>query len=74
MILAAGLLKLPKLAGSEGSQIGGGQLLLGSLLAGVGAYVSVAFLTRFFRSNSATPFGFYCLVGGAVSLAVVLAR
>ena len=67
-ILAAGLLKLPELFGPMGAGIGG-QILLGSLLAGVGAYLSVRFLVRYLRTRTLTPFGIYCIVAGLVALA-----
>jgi undecaprenyl-diphosphatase len=63
-IFAAGVLKLPSLFGEAGAHIHG-QVLAGALVAGVAAYVSVAFLTRYFRTRTLTPFGIYCLVFGA---------
>ena len=63
VILAAGVLKLPDLTGPLGSGIGG-QVILGSVLSGVGAYVSVRFLDRYFQTRSLRPFGIYCLVAG----------
>ena len=38
----------------------------GGIAAGVAAYCSVAFLTRYFRSNDLRPFGWYCVVVGAI--------
>jgi undecaprenyl-diphosphatase len=74
VILAAGILKVPDLAGPLGNGIRG-QVLAGSLLSGVGAYLSVRFLTRYFaRSHSLTPFGIYCLAAGLGSLAYLLLR
>ena len=63
-----GLLKLPELFGTAGAGIGG-QILLGSLLAGVGAYLSVRFLVRYLRTRTLTPFGIYCIVAGLGCLA-----
>ncbi len=63
VILAAGVLKLPDLTGPQGSGIGG-QVILGSVLSGVGAYVSVRFLDRYFQTRSLRPFGVYCLLAG----------
>ncbi len=68
VILAAGVLKLPELFGPGGDGIRG-QVLLGSVLSGVGAYVSVRFLTRYFEHRSMRPFGVYCIVAGAACLA-----
>ena len=66
VILAAGALKLPDLAGS-GSQGIRGPILVGSLMAGVSAYLSVRFLLRYLRTRTLTPFGIYCLLAGVAS-------
>ncbi len=63
VILAAGLLKLGDLAGPLGDGIRP-QILVGSLFSGLGAYISVRFLTRWFETRSLRPFGIYCLVAG----------
>jgi undecaprenyl-diphosphatase len=63
IILAAGLYKLPDLLGSNGDQIRG-QVLVGSIAAGIAAYISVRFLDRYFRTRTLTPFAIYCLVVG----------
>ncbi|HEY2195542.1 MAG TPA: undecaprenyl-diphosphate phosphatase [Actinomycetospora sp.] len=68
VILAAGVLKLGDLVGPEGDGIRG-QVLLGSVLSGVGAYLSVRFLTHYFEHRSMRPFGVYCIVAGAACLA-----
>ncbi|HEY1667948.1 MAG TPA: undecaprenyl-diphosphate phosphatase [Trebonia sp.] len=74
VILAAGVLKVPDLTGSLGNGIRG-QVLVGSLLSFVGAYLSVRFLTRYFaKDRPLTPFGIYCLLAGLGSLAYLLAR
>jgi undecaprenyl-diphosphatase len=73
VILAAGVLKLPDLFGSLGDGIHG-QVLAGSLASGIGAYLSVRFLTRWFHTRTLTPFAIYCAVAGAISLAVLLVR
>jgi undecaprenyl-diphosphatase len=73
VILAAGVLKLPDLAGPLGDGIRG-QVLLGSVLSGIGAYLAVRFLDRYFATSSLRPFGYYCLAAGAVSLVLLLAR
>jgi undecaprenyl-diphosphatase len=70
VILAAGVLKLPDLAGPLGAGLRG-QVLLGSLLSFIGAYLSVRFLSRYFRTNSLRPFGWYCLAAGAIALILV---
>jgi undecaprenyl-diphosphatase len=67
VILAAGVLKIGDLTGPLGNGIRG-QVLLGSVLSGVGAYLSVRFLTRYLANRSLRPFGVYCLVAAAASL------
>ncbi len=64
VIFAAGVLKLPVLAGSAGDGIRG-QVVVGALVAGVTAYLTVRFLVRFFETRTLTPFAIYCLVVGA---------
>ena len=66
VILAAGLLKLPSLAGPAGAHIHG-QILLGVVAAGAAAYLSVRFLMRYFLTRTLTPFAIYCLVFGGAS-------
>lgn len=75
VILAAGVLKIPSdLLGPLGNGIHG-QILAGSLLSGVGAYLAVRFLVRYFRQDRPlTPFGIYCLVAGLGSLVYLAVR
>jgi len=62
-IAGAGLLKLPELARPEmHSAIG--PTIVGSIVAGVGAYVSVRFLVRYFETRTLTPFAVYCVLAG----------
>jgi undecaprenyl-diphosphatase len=68
VILAAGVLKVPDLAGPLGAGIRG-QIIFGSVLSGIGAYLAVRFLLRFLRTRTLTPFGVYCLVAGLASVA-----
>ena len=65
IILAAGLYKLPDLTGPLGSNIRG-QAIVGAVAAGIAAYLSVRFLTRYFETRTLTPFAIYCLVVGGV--------
>jgi undecaprenyl-diphosphatase len=67
VILAAGVLKLGDLAGPLGEGVRP-QILVGSLLSFVGAYLSVRFLTKYFENRSLRPFGIYCIVVGAACL------
>jgi len=64
VILAAGLYKLPDLLGPNGDGVRG-QVVVGSIAAGLAAYVSVRFLVRWFETRTLTPFGIYCVVFGA---------
>jgi undecaprenyl-diphosphatase len=74
VILAAGLLKATDLVGTAGKGIHG-PVLVGSLLSGIGAYLSVRFLTRYFsESRSLTPFGVYCLIAGVASFAYLVIK
>jgi undecaprenyl-diphosphatase len=67
VILAAGVLKVPDLTGPLGNGIHG-QILVGSILSGVGAYLSVRFLMKYFQTRTLTPFAIYCLVFGLGSV------
>jgi undecaprenyl-diphosphatase len=73
VILAAGVLKVPDLFGPLGAGIHG-QVLAGSLASGIGAYLSVRFLTRWFTTRTLTPFAVYCVLAGAVSVTVLSLR
>jgi len=63
VILAAGVLKVPDLIGPLGNGIRG-QIIAGSVLSGIGAYVSVRFLMKYFRTRTLTPFAVYSVVVG----------
>jgi len=67
VIFAAGVYKLPDLAGPLGDGIRM-QVLVGSLCAGGAAFVAVRFLTRWFHTRTLTPFAVYCLVAGVLSI------
>ena len=66
VILAAGVLKVPDLV-KDGHGIYG-QVLVGSVLSGIGAYVSVRFLVKYFQTRTLTPFAIYCVVFGLGSI------
>jgi len=68
IILAAGIYKLPSVIGNLHHN--GGPMLVGSLLAGSGAYLSVRYLDTYFRSKSLKPFGWYCIGFGVFMLLV----
>lgn len=65
IILAAGLYKLPDLLGSLGNGIRG-QVLVGSLAAGITAYLTVRYLMRYFETRTLKPFAVFCLIEGVV--------
>ena len=67
VILAAGVLKVPSLAGPAGAHIHG-QVAVGFIVCGIAAYVSVRFLIRWFQTRTLTPFAIYCLAFGLLSI------
>jgi undecaprenyl-diphosphatase len=67
VILAAGLLEVPRLF-APGTHVVLLEAIAGGIAAGLAAYCSVAFLTRYFRSNDLRPFGWYCVALGAICL------
>ena len=66
VILAAGALKMGDLI-QKGHGIYG-PILAGSVLSGVGAYVSVRYLVRYFQTRTLTPFAIYCVLFGLGSI------
>jgi len=73
VILAAGVLKLPDLTGPDSHGIQG-QILVGSILSGIGAYLSVRFLVRYFQTRTLTPFAVYCVVAGLSAIVYLQLR
>lgn len=71
VIFAAAILEIPELF-APGAHVVAIQSILGCVVAGVAAYASVAFLTRYFKHNDLRPFGWYCLAFGAVCLLLAL--
>jgi undecaprenyl-diphosphatase len=67
VILAAGVLKVPSLAGPAGAHIHG-QVILGVIVCGITAYLSIRFLLRWFQTRTLTPFAVYCLAAGILSI------
>ena len=65
VILAAGVLKIPDLTGPLGAGIHG-QVLFGSILSFLGAYLALRFLMRYFSDpkRTLTPFAIYSLIVG----------
>lgn len=69
IILAAAVLKLPGLL--HASSISISITLIGALAAAVCAFLSVKFLTRYFKTNTLIPFAIYCVGAGAIALFLV---
>jgi undecaprenyl-diphosphatase len=63
IILAASVLKLPELLISSNRSIFL-PTLIGFMSAGIAAYLSVVFLTKYFENKKLTPFAIYCIVFG----------
>jgi undecaprenyl-diphosphatase len=65
VILAAGVLKVGDLLGPLGDGIRG-QVLAGSIVSGVGAYLALRFFVRYLSNSNRTlaPFAVYCLIVG----------
>ena len=63
IIMAAAVLKLPELAGSQGNGVRG-PALVGAICSAVAAYLSVRFLMRYFETRTLTPFAVYCVCMG----------
>ena len=70
---AAALFEVPKLFAPEAHMVLI-QAAVGALVAGVTAYLSVAFLTRYFKSNDLRPFGWYCLIAGALAVGLAVTK
>ncbi len=70
IIGAAAALKLPALFVSGGSAAIKGALL-GAVGAAVASYLSVKFLTRYFKTRTLTPFAIYCALFGLLSLMLI---
>ncbi len=76
VIAGAGILEIPKLlrlpVGAGGAMFGGPILWTAGIVAGVTAYVSTAFLLRYFRAYEKSapldPFAWYCWLFGALAL------
>ena len=74
VIFAAGVLKIPDLTGPLGNGVRG-QVLVGSIMSGVGAYLALRFFVRYISDpkRTLTPFAVYCLVlglGSAIYLGI----
>lgn len=71
IILAAGVLEIPKLLAHQYRA----ELpiaLLGGVVAGIAAYLSVRFLMKYFETNRLDPFAYYCVIAGTLTFAFFL--
>jgi undecaprenyl-diphosphatase len=68
IIFGAGLLKLPDFFSNLDAGIRG-QIIAGSIVAGIAAYLSVRFLDKYFQNKTLKPFGIYCI---CLSIALLL--
>lgn len=63
IIGAASVLKLPELfLTNEHKALG--PVVIGAVCAGIAAYLSIRFLTKYFETKKLTPFAIYCIVVG----------
>ena len=75
VILTVGVLKIGDLTGPLGAGIRG-QVIFGSLLSGIGAYLALRFLVRYFSDpkRTLTPFAIYCMVAGLGCFIILAVR
>jgi undecaprenyl-diphosphatase len=77
VILGAGVLEIPKLMRQSVSSGTMELAVIGGVIAGVAAFLSTAFLMRYFRRHefkALDPFAGYCAALGIVSLAILALR
>jgi undecaprenyl-diphosphatase len=72
IIAAAAILEIPQLRDSPPDTL----LIaaVGGIVAGVAAYLSTRFLMRYFEKGRLDPFGYYCIIAGMASFAVLWLR
>jgi len=72
-IFAASVLEFPRLLApaAQGVLL---ESVFGGILAGLTAYASVAFLTRYFHNNDLRPFGWYCLTFGVICFTLAIMK
>lgn len=71
VIFAAAVLKIPELSLS-GESVNSAPFVIGALASAVGAYLSVRFLTHYFKTKTLTPFAVYCVGIGCLTVLVTL--
>jgi undecaprenyl-diphosphatase len=70
IIGAAALLEIPPLLASRNGMLIEVSIT-GAIAAAIAAWCAVKFLTRYFKTNTLTPFAVYCIALGIVSLAIL---
>lgn len=70
-ILGAALFESRKLIHADHSTLVAA--LVGCVVAGIAAFFSARFLTRYFKVGRLTPFAYYCLIVGTVTFAIFAA-
>ncbi|MDB5076648.1 MAG: undecaprenyl-diphosphate phosphatase [Chloroflexi bacterium] len=73
IILGAAVLEIPALFSAEGRPLLG-DAILGGVIAGIAAFISVRFLMRYFTVGKLTPFAYYCWAAGGLALVVLSVR
>jgi len=75
VILAASVLEIPKLMHQHEIHALFGTSLIGAVVAGIVAWLSTAFLMRYFRDHDSwalLPFAWYCALAGALSFVAII--
>ena len=73
IIFAAAVLKIPELTLS-GAPLSLAPFAVGAVASAAGAYVSVRYLTAYFKTRTLIPFAWYCLAAGLFAVAFSLLR
>jgi len=73
IIFAAAVLKLPELLVGNATVLVM-PVLVGFIASAIGAFFSVKFLTRYFKTNTLNPFALYCILAGLLTLVVFFLR
>jgi undecaprenyl-diphosphatase len=71
IIGAAAVLELPKLLKSS-NRHNIDVAMVGAIAAAIAAYLSIKFLTKYFKTNKLNPLAVYCVVVGILSLAILI--
>ena len=66
VIFGAAIIEVPYLFNQNRFPLG--LIFLGVVLAGVAAYLSTKFLTKYFETGRLDPFAYYCWAAGLISL------